>query len=649
MKTISHHNRSAWLAALALFMLLMGIYMLSFQGVPVTDDEQLFISAAQNLAIHGELSAAQMYGNTRLAGVYSGIGPLHPILAAPIYQLLQNTNLGTVQALYLLTPVYTALTAVVVFLLALHLGYRPRTGLAAGLLFGLSTIAWPYSQTFFREPLAALLLVSAWLCFEIATSAGGAARRKALTIALFAILYSAAVLTKVYIISALPAFLLLIWRRRMSFLPIMRTNKIRILIFLIGIVVILVAAYQPILSSLPPGINTRFSESFAVERVTHIIRRLELQDFAISMAGMLFSPSKGLLLYSPILMLAFFAIPKWGRARWEFLLVPFTALIGFLLAQYGAFLSAWWNITWSTRFLLPVIPLLVVAALPILDAMLNSGKREVRNTLWGLIAVSMLIQLSGVLIAAPTFLKDLYINQLIPDLGLTIWQLQHAPLIEHWRLLLTGTPPDLAFWRASPETLLLVVVSVSLNLILVGYALWLLSRFQLPKPPAISSRILQFALFMAAVSLTVSPTLMLNAYRAEPRYALNRNDLTDAALLLNQEPKPGDVISIDAYLSPAWYHFLNFGRPSVPWYSLPLQSQTSGRISTPTLFAILCQQFDRIWLLAETNPDSPDAVQSESILAEYGSMIDEWEWPSSSNRSTRLMLYQFAPACRNAN
>ena len=106
MKTISHQNRSTWLAALALFVLLMGIYMLSFQGVPVTDDEQLFISAAQNLAIHGELSAAQMYGNTHLAGVYSGIGPLHPILAAPIYLPLQNTNLGTVPGVL---PTYAGL------------------------------------------------------------------------------------------------------------------------------------------------------------------------------------------------------------------------------------------------------------------------------------------------------------------------------------------------------------------------------------------------------------------------------------------------------------------------------------------------------------------------------------------------------------
>ncbi|MCH7663632.1 MAG: hypothetical protein IH859_07160, partial [Chloroflexi bacterium] len=592
-------------------------------------------------------SAAQMYGNTRLAGVYSGIGPLHPILAAPLYALLQNTSLGTVQAFYLLTPVYTALTAVVVYLLALRLGYPLRTGLLAGMVFGLATIAWPYSQTFFREPLAALLLASAWLSFEIATAAGVSPKRRLLAFVVFAILYPAANLTKVFIASTLPAFLLLTWRRRNLFPPIMRIHQIRILVFLIGTALILVAVYQLILTSLPADVNTRLSQTFALERVRHIFRRLETQDFGISIAGMLFSPSKGMLLYSPILLLAFVAIPKWGRARWEYLLIPYTALIGFLLAQFGAFLSAWWNITWSTRFLLPVIPLLVVAALPMLDAMLNSGKGKVRYAFWGLILVSILIQFGGVLIATPTYLKDLYFQQQIPDLGLTIWRLQHAPLLEHWRLLLTGTSPELAFWRAYPSNQLLVTLAVILNLLVIGGGLWLVTRFRLPKPQTLSIRALYLALIITLVTLTVSPVLMLNAYRAEPRYAANRNDLADAAVVLNQEPQPGDVIAIDSYLNPAWYHFLNFGRPTVPWYSLPLESQSSGRISTPTLFASLCLKFSRIWLLADTNPAGQATVRSEGILAEYSSLIRDWEWPSSLNNTTRLTLYQFNPQCQN--
>jgi hypothetical protein len=38
----------------------------------------------------------------------------------------------------------------------LRLGYRDRTGMGLGLLFGLATIAWPYAKQFFGEPLSAL-------------------------------------------------------------------------------------------------------------------------------------------------------------------------------------------------------------------------------------------------------------------------------------------------------------------------------------------------------------------------------------------------------------------------------------------------------------------------------------------------------------
>ena len=37
------------------------------------------------------------------------------------------------------------------------LDYRPRAAAIVALLYGVGTIAWPYSRTFFREPLFTLL------------------------------------------------------------------------------------------------------------------------------------------------------------------------------------------------------------------------------------------------------------------------------------------------------------------------------------------------------------------------------------------------------------------------------------------------------------------------------------------------------------
>src|SRR5690606_26966674 len=60
----------------------------------------------------------------------------------------------------LFAPVVTALTGGMLFLFALSRGYHQRTAFVGVLLFGLTTIAWPYTQTFFREPLAGFALLS---------------------------------------------------------------------------------------------------------------------------------------------------------------------------------------------------------------------------------------------------------------------------------------------------------------------------------------------------------------------------------------------------------------------------------------------------------------------------------------------------------
>jgi hypothetical protein len=49
-------RKNSWLAII-LFCILLAGYFLFFRGVPSTDDEQLFASAAQNLAITGHFSA----------------------------------------------------------------------------------------------------------------------------------------------------------------------------------------------------------------------------------------------------------------------------------------------------------------------------------------------------------------------------------------------------------------------------------------------------------------------------------------------------------------------------------------------------------------------------------------------------------------
>lgn len=97
--------------------------------------------------------------------VYSKKGPAPAFLAVPWYLLFHiftelNIGLGQLQTTLLWNGIVTAVTAALLWLTAQQLGYSDRTGMALGLLFGLATIAWPYANQFFGEPLSALSLLT---------------------------------------------------------------------------------------------------------------------------------------------------------------------------------------------------------------------------------------------------------------------------------------------------------------------------------------------------------------------------------------------------------------------------------------------------------------------------------------------------------
>ncbi|MBI4770022.1 MAG: glycosyltransferase family 39 protein, partial [Chloroflexi bacterium] len=205
-------GRTAPLAAM-LFAALMALYLFSFSGVPVTDDEQLFLSGAQSLANWGRLAAPQLYGNERTRGEFPGVEPLHPALAALALRAASLLPAGNVAAGFMLSGLYTALTGVCLFLLARRQGYAYRPALLAGLLFGAGTLAWPYARAFFRDTLAMLLLCAALLAHAIALSKQTSQRARRQAWVALGILLPAGMLAKNTITLALPLFgLITLWR-----------------------------------------------------------------------------------------------------------------------------------------------------------------------------------------------------------------------------------------------------------------------------------------------------------------------------------------------------------------------------------------------------------------------------------------------------
>src|SRR5690606_38425013 len=96
-----------------------------------------------------------------------GAEPLQILLAAPLYWLISHIpGVGLIHGVYLFNVLVSAAAGCVLYLYARTLGYAARVGVLAALLLAMGSIVWPYSKTFFQEPLALLLLLSAALLLE---------------------------------------------------------------------------------------------------------------------------------------------------------------------------------------------------------------------------------------------------------------------------------------------------------------------------------------------------------------------------------------------------------------------------------------------------------------------------------------------------
>lgn len=619
------------------FCLAFSIYLLSYQGIPVSDDEQLFASAAQSLVNHGRLEAPQLYGNERVQGNYRGSGPVHSLLAAVVIRVAQMASLGQLQAVYFLSPFYTALTGAILVYMVLKAGYPLRTGLIVGVLFCLGTIAWPYSQTFFREPLAMLLLVLSWACLTLAMDNEEASKRKkGLAWAGFGIAYLAALLTKVLLITILPAYLVILWRFWFTESSSKRSLIWRTVFISAGIVVLVTAIIWMMNNIRPLDINTRLTLNF-FERIWQHRRGYPYHEIPGALLGMLFSPTKGLFLYSPCVILAFIPYKKSTMFEKRGTIFAVLALSGLLLGQATAYGSEWWNTTWGTRFLLPVLPFLILAGLPIIERILVSTSRWGKILMEVLIAGSILIQLGGVLVSNATYVTDLYIDKEVPDIGLIIWMPQYAPLIQNWRLFFSEGP-DLAAWNVFLFSPILVSICLILCFAILAGSFLLIGAFMRSQELKRGRHYLILLLIMECLLI---PFLMLTAYKQDFQYAAWRLDILAAENHLTENGEEGDVILVYPYLGGDWYYFINFYSGELPWYSLPTTFPSGGGEATTDLIRALSPSYDRIWLLAESAPPEPMHTYALQTLASFGLLQDDimWEVYSTPER-IRLSLVE---------
>jgi hypothetical protein len=381
---------------IGIFLVVQSFYLLSASGHLRGQDQEYFYRMARSLAREHTFAIEPLVlGEAELAGVrgrddrfYSRYAPGLPVALAPIVLLGDAmTNLSTqlhskykwphqsdsdiaprILVSYFNLPV-TALSASLLALMVMRLGYSALSALVAGFGFALSTFAWGQARIIFAEPLQGLLLLIACTLLLRANLSRSVMGGCALGFA---------ILVKMTSLLALPAFLLLPDER--GRLLCRRSSTTAGILVPVAVALALYAWYNWF----------RFGSLTA----TGYVASDESLDFTgnplAALYGFLLSPGRGVFWFAPLTIIALFAIRRFYSEE-RIVARGFVVLILAWLVIH-LFYKRWdagWG--WGPRYLLPILPFLLVPVLLLW--------RSAKWRLFSLVALilGVAIQLPGVL------------------------------------------------------------------------------------------------------------------------------------------------------------------------------------------------------------------------------------------------------------
>ncbi|GAB4541400.1 MAG: hypothetical protein Kow0063_32210 [Anaerolineae bacterium] len=612
-------------------------YLILYSGVFHSSDARFILAATESIVKRGDFVTGQLWWHQdAIESVapdgepYSKYGISTSLLAAPLYVLgLSWPRLGMIQAAMLTTLLVTAINVVLVFKLIGALGYRTGIALGTSLVFALGTSVAVYAHYYFTEPFSALALTGSFLGLYLYR-----AHRQERYAWLTGGAMSLAVSTK--LINALFLLPLLVYaleglrtqysesRSGQDKRSLADAGKGLRAVLPIGLPLLVTFALLGLLNTLRFG--SPFASGYpAWERFDH--------PLLAGLWGLLFGSEKGLFAYNPILVASLFAFPFfWRRHRPEALVVLLMLVLH--LVTYARWHDWRGGVAWGPRFLVPLLPLLVLPLAEFWPARTSGGVRSSCGRIWkgtltggavkwavyvGLLIVagmSLGVQIVG---SAVSFLRygDQY-GQIASQINSSLFRLgQRWPVWGHTLLSFDPANWDAAWVQVSGDQIRIdwITLVMLLGFLLLAAGGLAVAYHNRHTRPGRWLALFQFTLIVLAAFVSLA---LLARSRDDNRFG-GGEDYHALLQTLAAVSLPGDLVLLNNHIYTDF--FLNHNRSLARWYALDRHVGVDKR--TEGLLAHSLQRYRRIWLVTDLSPDITTDRPVEAWLTQHTFKLSE--------------------------
>lgn len=452
MREISTRDRDI---AFLVFGFLLACYLVTYTGTIQSSDGLSMFATVESMVRRGEIDSNQLLWMGLQQGSYGPDGELYsrkgmgmPLMALPLVWLANRwPSIGLVHTALLLNPILTAWTGALLFRTSRRFDWGRGAAIATSLTFGLATLAWPYTQTFFSDPVAAWGLFGAFYGMVSYRQTG---RKRYLFLG--GIAWGFAYLSRLVNLITLPVYLsLLVTVIVLSVNRPLRPDPLRNLMNLVFYNWRAMASFL-----LPVCFAGILSLWWNWLRYGNIWESgyLESETFSsvwlLGISGLLIGPARGLIWYAPVLLLAIpGAIWFWRSKRW--VLITFIVIIVIFVLLYGKWYMWHGGFSWGPRFLVAILPFASLLAGPTFAYLLDPSRRfriGLGIPVCLLILLSVSIQWLGML--APFGLVQDWLAQEVQPLFAikTFTEIPYSPLLLQWGFIRSETIP-FGWWRGA--------------------------------------------------------------------------------------------------------------------------------------------------------------------------------------------------------